>query len=181
MITALRKHWPEYLTEAAGLGIFMVSACTVTGILEHPASPVRRAIPDAIVRRVLVGIAMGLTAISIVYSRWGKQSGAHLNPSFTLAFFRLGKIDLKDAFLYIFLQFVGGLAGVLLSAAIIGAPVRHPSVNYATTVPGVQGPAVAFVAELLISFLQMSVVLKVSNDARMARFTGLFAGALVAT
>jgi aquaporin Z len=181
MLTALRKHWPEYLMEAAGLGIFMVSACIVGGILDYPPSPIRQAIPDPVVRRVLGGIAMGLTAISIVYSPWGKQSGAHLNPSFTLTFFRLGKVEAKDTFFYVVSQFVGGLAGVFLCAAVIGSPIRHPSVNYVVTVPGVQGPSVAFGAELLISFLLMSVVLRVSNHPRLARFTGLFAGTLVAT
>jgi aquaporin Z len=39
----------------------------------------------------------------------------------------------------------------------------------------------AFLAELLISFVLMTVVLTVSNTQRLARFTGLFAGALVAT
>ena len=137
MLTALRKHWPEYLMEAAGLGIFMISACIVGRILNYPASPVRQAIPDPVVRRVLGGITMGLTAISIVYSPWGKQSGAHLNPSLTLTFFRLGKVEAKDTFFYVVSQFVGGLAGVLLCAAVIGRPIRYPSVNYVVTVPGV--------------------------------------------
>jgi hypothetical protein len=42
------------------------------------------------------------------------------------------------------------------------------------------GPAVAFVAEFLISFGLMLAVLIVSNTLRAARFTGLFAGALMA-
>ena len=167
--------------EAGGLGIFMVSACLAVTIFEYPASPVRQAIPDAVIRRVLIGIAMGLTAISIVYSPWGKQSGAHLNPSFTLAFFRLGKVEAIDALFYVLAQFSGAMIGVLLSAAFIGSPIGHPTVSYAVTVPGIQGPAVAFVAELLISFLLMTVVLRVSNHPRLARFTGLFAGFLVAT
>ena len=66
-------------------------------------------------RLLLVGMAMGLTAISIVYSPWGKQSGAHLNPSVTLAFFRLGKIASWDAFFYVTAQFVGGISNPTLN------------------------------------------------------------------
>jgi aquaporin Z len=124
---------------------------------------------------------MGLTAVSIVYSPWGKQSGAHFNPSVTLTFFRLGKVEAKDAFFYVLAQFVGGASGVFLAAKIIGSPVGHPSVKYAVTLPGARGQAVAFGAELLISFVLMTTVLRASNLARLARFTGVVAGTLVAT
>jgi aquaporin Z len=59
--------------------------------------------------------------------------------------------------------------------------VAHQSVNYATTLPGPDGPIVALFAEIVISFILMSVVLTVSNTKRLARWTGIFAGALVAT
>jgi hypothetical protein len=35
---ALRRHWPEYLMEAAGLGLFMVSAGLFGTLLFHPGS-----------------------------------------------------------------------------------------------------------------------------------------------
>jgi aquaporin Z len=181
VIDALRTHWPEYLMEAAGLGVFMISACVFTVLLEHPASPARQSIADPLLRRILIGIAMGLTAVCIIYSPWGKQSGAHINPSVTLAFFRLGKIEPWDAFFYVSAQFAGGLAGVLISAAALGNSIADPSVNYAVTLPGPGGPGVAFLAELLISFGLMSVVLVATNTDRLSRLTGLFAGVLVAT
>ena len=71
---ALKRHWPEYLMEAAGLGLFMVSACLFGTLMEHPGSPVRQAIADPFLRRVFIGLAMGLTAVGIIYSPWGKQS-----------------------------------------------------------------------------------------------------------
>ena len=40
---------------------------------------------------------------------------------------------------------------------------------------------VAFLAEVIISFLQMSLILRFSNTLRLARFTGLFAGAMITT
>jgi aquaporin Z len=181
MRNALRQHWPEYLMEAAGLGLFMIAACVFGTLLEYPASAIRQAITDPVLRRLLMGLAMALTAISIIYSPWGKRSGAHLNPSVTLTFFRLGKVAPWDALFYVAAQFVGGLVGVLLAAIILGQALGGPPVHYVATIPGASGPGVAFLAEVVITFLLMSVLLALTNTPRLARYTGLFAGALVAT
>lgn len=167
--------------EAAELAVFMLSACVFTVLLWHPASPVHQSIQNPIMRRILTGIAMGLTAVAIIYSPWGRRSGAHLNPSVTLTFWRLGKIRPWDACFYIVAQFAGGVCGVFVSAMLLGNRIGHPAVNYATTVPGDGGPWVAFAAELLIAFVLMSTVLIVSNQPNVARLTGIFAGVLVAT
>ena len=176
---ALKHHWPEYLMEAFGLGVFMVSACAFGTLLEHPGSRAHQAVPDATARRVLMGAAMGLTNIVNIYSPWGKRSGAHINPSTTWTFFRLGKINLWDAIFYSLSQFVGGVTGVLIAQAAIKRFLAHPSVNYVATTPGSRGIAVAFMAEVIISFILMSVVLRVSNTAKLAQYTGLFVSALV--
>ena len=181
MLEKLTNHWPEYLMEAAGLGIFMVSACIFATILEYPGSTIRQTIDDPIIRRALMGLAMGFTAIGIIYSPWGKQSGAHINPSITLAFLRLGKIEPWDAVFYMGAQFVGGLSAVLLIAILLGSTLAHPSVNYVATIPGTDGTGIAFLAEFAISFILMSVVLVSTNTQKLSRWTGLFAGVLVAT
>jgi aquaporin Z len=181
MMDALKKHWPEYLMEAVELGLFMFSACAFTVLLYHPSSPVAQTIHDGVLRRLVMGVAMGSTAIAIVFSPLGQRSGAHFNPSVTWTFFRLGKVELWDAAFYTLFQFAGGVAGVMLASLALGKLVAHQSVNYAATLPGPDGPAIAFLAEILISFVLMSVVLTVSNTKRLARWTGIFAGALVAT
>jgi len=158
----------------------MISACVFGVLLEHPASPVRRAIPDPFLRRVPMGLAMGSTAIGIIFSPWGKQSGAHLNPSVTLTFLRLGKIAPADALFYILFQFAGGIAGVVLAATFLRNTLTHPAVNYVATQPGPSGAGPAFLAEAGISFILMSVVLLATNNRLFARFTGCFAGTLVA-
>lgn len=180
-IDVLKLHWPEYLMEAWGLGLFMLLACSFGVLLEHPASPVHQAIPNVFIRRVLMGTAMGLTAILNIYSPWGKRSGAHTNPSTTLTFLRLGKVQPVDAVFYTLSQFAGGVLGTLTAARLFANSIAHPKVNYVATAPGMNGAAVAFAAEAIISFILMSVVLRVSNSGKLSRFTGLFAGALVAT
>jgi aquaporin Z len=180
MIRALPRHWPEYLIEAWALGTFMVSAAMFTALLEHPGSPVHQFIPNGHIRRALVGLAMGLTAIALIYSPWGQRSGAHMNPATTLTFLRLGKITGWNAALYLAAQFIGGVSGVLLSKWILGPVLAHRSVNYVVTVPGSSGALAAFVAELAIACGMMLMVLYTTNSPKLARYTGGFVGALVA-
>ena len=166
--------------EAAGLGLFMMSAVLVTTLFEYPHSSLQALLPNPAMRRILIGLAMGGTAIALIYSPWGKRSGAHLNPVVTLTFFRLGKIEGIDAAFYIFSQFIGGAAGLLLGATALGMAVEHPAVNYAVTIPGSEGAAIAFIAEAAISFGLMLVVLIASNRPALNPWTGVFAGCLVA-
>src|SRR5262245_8147707 len=181
MAEVLKRHWPEYLMESWGLGLFMFLACAFGVLLDHPSSPLRQMIGDATLRRVLFGSAMGATAILNIYSPWGKRSGAHFNPATTLTFLRLGKVDTSDAVFYSLSQFAGGISGVLAAQLLLGSLVAHPNVNFVATVPGESGVAVAFIAEVAITFILISVVLRVSNTASLARYTGLFAGVLVMT
>jgi aquaporin Z len=181
MTEALKHHWPEYLIEAAGLGLFMISAFSFATLLEHPASPLHQAIASPLLRRLLMGLAMGGTAIVVIYSPWGKQSGAHINPSTTLTFYRLGKVAPWDALFYILGQFIGGALGAIIAATLLSPLAAHPSVNYIITIPGAAGAWGAFIAEIVIAFILMTVILQVSNNPKLHKFTGLCAGALVAT
>jgi aquaporin Z len=168
------------LIEAACLGLFMISAFTFGVILEHPASVVRQHFSDPLTRRFLMGLAMGGTAIAIIYSPWGKQSGAHINPSTTITFFRLGKVATWDAAFYVGSQFFGALTGALAASLALASWSSHPAVNYVVTSPGETGAFIAFIAEVAITFILMTVILHVSNNRRAHKFTGLCAGLLVA-
>ncbi len=180
MLESLRQHWPEYLIEAALLGLFMISAALFTALLEYPGSPVHSWIPNPTARRALIGLAMGLTAIALIYSPWGQRSGAHMNPAVTLTFLRLGKMPAWDALFYVAAQFVGGVGGVWLAQLVLGPVLAHPAVNYVATVPGSAGVGIAFAAEAAIACGLMLTVLFATNHPRLAPFTGCLAGALVA-
>src|SRR5437870_13647490 len=131
---AVGSHWPEYAMEAAGLGTFMIVACAATVLLEHPASRLHAI--DPTVRRALMGLAMGLTAVALIHSPWGRRSGAHMNPAVTLSFVRLGLVRPVDGLFYGLSQVVGGTLGVTAGYLLTAGALARPEANWVATVPG---------------------------------------------
>jgi len=172
-------HWPEALLDGLGLGLFMVAAGGFGTLLEAPASPLHAALPDPLLRRGLMGVAMGLTALGLITSPWGQRSGAHLNPAVTFTFYRLGRVRGRDALAYALAQLLGGLLGTLAVAAVAGPAFLQPPVSGVATLPGEGGAGVAFAAEAAISFLLMSTVLALGRSPSLGRFTPFAAAALV--
>jgi aquaporin Z len=175
----VREKLRIYAMDGALLGVFMVSACLNVALLEHPASPVRAAITSALLRRTLVGLAMGLTAACLIYSRWGKRSGAFMNPAMVLCFLRLGKLSMVDAVGYIAAQLVGSVGGVFMAKLVLPGLLGDPAVNYVATTPsGGEGPA--FLAEFCLAFVLLSTVMTINRSPRFAPYTGACAAVLVA-
>jgi aquaporin Z len=176
---AFNQHWRLYIFEGAELAIFMISACFATVYLFDPSFPAPHLIPSAATRRLLMGIAMGATAVLIIHSPMGKRSGAHFNPAISLSYLRLGKIARWDAIFYVVFQFIGGVSGVAVSALVLGSSLAAPTTDYAVTIPGRYGTAAAFFAELFMSTLLMGVVLWFSNRPSLANYTGCLVGILI--
>jgi aquaporin Z len=177
---SLRLHWPEYLMEAAELALYLFVACGIATLLLHPASPVEPYVMSGIERRALTGVVMGATIVAIVLSPWGKQSGGHFNPAVTFAFYRLGKVEFWDFWFYVAAQFLGAVGGVSVARYMLRGAPGNNAVRYAVTVPGMWGNAVAFAAEIVISFVLMLTVLFVTNRSRLAPYTPYIVGLLIA-
>ena len=168
----------KYLDEALGLGIFMFSAGFFDMLIDHPELPVRQMIHDDLLRRFLIGLSMGLTGLSIFTSRFGKASGAYINPSVTLVRFLLGDISLKNALFYAVFQFLGGVAGMFLVYLLFPGLIANPAINYIVTAPSA-GLPVAFVMEFAISLFLIIVVLFTDNSKVWAKYTPFFVAALI--
>ena len=117
---ASSRRYVEYVCEALGLGLFMMSAGIFGTMLENPTSSWHQYLDDPQFRRVLIGLAMGMTAIALIYSPWGRRSGAHNNPAVTITFWSLGKVKTIDACGYVVAQFVGAMVGTFLVGGLFG-------------------------------------------------------------
>jgi aquaporin Z len=178
-MNSLRKNWKVYSMEAVCLGLFMMSASFFGTILEYPGSVVRQSLPNDLVRLVLMGLAMGLTATGIIYSPMGKLSGAHMNPAVTFTFYKLNKIKGIDAIFYSLFQCIGGIVAMILMRLLLGVYLADSHVNYVITAPGRFGALIAFFTEVLIAFGMMTMVLVTTSNRNLSKYTGGIAGLMV--
>jgi len=179
MKAAFRKNWKHYLQEALGLAIFMISACFFSAMLFSEISSWY--LPNVMMRNVLMGIAMGATALFIFYSPFTAPSGSQINPAVTLTFLRLDKMCKYDAMFFVLFQIIGGAVAVFIMQRLMGSILTDPPVSSAVTVPGKTGVWWALVIELIIAFITMSMVLITSNNDKLKKYTRIFAGCLVCT
>ena len=158
----------------------MFSATFFDVLIDHPDLYIHSHIPYPIIRRALIGIFMGLTALYILNSPFGKKSGAHINPSVTLVQYRLGNISDKDALWYVVFQCLGGAAGMLVIYLLMPRLVMNPIINYIVTKPGDAGISIAFILEFIISFVLMTTVLYTNSSKQLSKYTSWFVAVLIA-
>lgn len=128
---------------AAGCGAIVANAI-------HPGS----------LGAVGVSLVFGLVIMAMIYAG-GHLSGAHYNPSVTVAFTLARHFPLRDALAYIGAQFVGATVGALL---LLGAWPSKPG-HLGTTLPSV-GTATAFGYEVVLTAFLMFVITAVATDTR---------------
>lgn len=158
----------------------MVLVCSCVAAFESPKSPLLEMIPRAGARTALLACIVGISATFLIHSPWGKRSGAHMNPAITLSFLRLRKIRPFDALFYILAQIIGGTIGVIVAALLWGDLFTSPPVHYAVTRIGSTGEVMGFVAEAIISFVLMAIILFFTTSIRLIRYTGVAVGIALA-
>lgn len=129
----------------------------------------------------LVGVALahGLT-IAVMVSALGHVSGGHFNPAITVGLFVTGKIEVRDAILYIVAQLLGGYVGALAVKSsfsfMLYAPVSLgvPMLSASTLV------STGILVECVLTFFLVMVVFGTVIDSRASQMGGLFIGLAVA-
>ena len=159
--------------EAVEVGLLMMCICFAGALVYSEGSPLRHLSLSLAAKSFLMGGMVAVSTFLIIRSRFGRRSGAHLNPAITLAYLWLDRIHRWDAVSYMIAQFAGGLAGVFLAYQMLGHHLSAPPVRYVVTLPGDYGGAVAFLAEFLLSASVMVVILFATNHRSLTRFSPL--------
>jgi aquaporin Z len=172
-------HWAEWGSEFAGTAILLFGGLSGLFLDFAPGSPVAAVLPGQSVRLLLTGLILGATGLLVTVSPLGRRSGAHLNPSVSLAFWRRGHMHPHDLIGYVTAQTVGAAAGTLSARWCWGT--RAAALDLGVTRPehGISTAAAAGI-EALLTFILISGILLAVSSARTARWTPLVAWGLVA-
>ncbi len=125
-----------------------------------------------------VALAFGLVIVAMAFSI-GNISGCHINPAVSLAMFLDGRLSLTDFIGYLIAQFAGGIAGAGILATMWGDTdyLANCSNHYIYTQTGDERIFAAFVLEVILTFIFVFVIMRVTSEAETSKNAGLFIGA----
>lgn len=132
-----------------------------------------------------IALAFGFTMLALAYAI-GPISGCHLNPAVTLGMLAAKRMDLQEAVKYWIAQVVGGIVGAaLLFLVAKQVPGLKTSDAFGSNGFGDRSAvqingAGAFIAEVVLTFLFVYVVLSVTHKIAMVGFDGLPIGLALA-
>ena len=130
---------------------------------------------------IMTALVFGLVLLVLVYGI-GPISGCHVNPAVTIGFLAAKRISLSDAIGYWVAQIVGGVAGAAgLYGIVHSSPLYHSSVGLGADGYGKSSiiganAAGAFVAEIVLTFVFVFVILAVTRRASNATVAGIVIG-----
>ena len=124
-----------------------------------------------------VALAFGLTIIAAAYGI-GHISGAHLNPAVSLGIWASGRMPGKDLLPYICAQVFGAIIAASVLFLIKGCcNIGDFAANgYGEHSPGGYGMLAALIAETVLTFVFLLVILGATDKTAPAGFAGLAIG-----
>ncbi len=127
-----------------------------------------------------VAIAFGLTVLTMVYAI-GHISGCHLNPAVSIGLCIGGRFDKKDLLPYIIAQVLGGIAGAAILYVIVKGTPGMETGSFAANgfgehSPGGYGMLSALVAEIVMTFMFLVVILGATHPKAPKGFAGIAIG-----
>ncbi|GAC1694377.1 MAG: aquaporin [Ktedonobacteraceae bacterium] len=173
-------HFSEYGAEFIGTAFLIFVGLSAVVFDFGKGLPPTSLIPDVSLRRLITGLIFAGSGSLVAISPLGKLSGAHINPSVSLAFWAHGKMKHIDLIGYILAQFLGAISGEVL-LVLVWRKYAH-SITNGMTLPGAGYPLwFVFVAEMGLTCLLVLLIFLFVSSRHLMRWTPLMTWFLVAT
>lgn len=128
-----------------------------------------------------VSLAFGLTVLTMAYAI-GHISGCHLNPAVTIGLIAGGRFPVKELLPYVVAQVVGAVAGAAALYAIASGKEGFTlasgfaSNGYGEYSPGGYSLVACFVAEIVLTFMFLMIILGATDRRAPAGFAPIAIG-----
>lgn len=166
-----RFPWRLFWAEFVGTGTLLLGGLSLVIFMFGDGNPFAQIVPSVDLRRVINGFLFGSIGASIALSKVGKESGAHVNPVVTMAFWLVGRLDKRDAVAYVLGQLAGAAVGCVPLLAW-GAMGR--SISFAATTPGKgYSMSAALMGEVVTTFALVAGLCFFLAFRNLRRFTPL--------
>jgi aquaporin Z len=136
---------------------------------------------------VVTALAFGLVLLALVYAL-GAISGCHVNPAVTLGFLAARRIPLGEAIQYWVAQIVGAIVGALVLWGMFNGAQGYSVDKQGLGADGFGSASMvhlnaagAFLAEVVLTFLFVFVVLTVTRKAAWPQLGGVAIGLALTT
>jgi|SRR5262245_10955655 len=163
--------WRLLVSEMVGTALLLLGGLSIVIFMFGAGSPMERLVPSVVVRQCITGFLFGCVGASIAVSAVGKESGAHINPAVTLAFWLMQKLDGRTALAYVLAQLAGAIAGTV-PLLVWGSMGR--SVAFGAALPGAgYTTATVFMGEAMTTFTLIAGLCVFIGFRRLRPFTPL--------
>jgi MIP family channel proteins len=149
------------VAELIGTFILVFTGCAVAvaAILQRPTAG------PAFYDSLAVALAFGI-ALVVIVAAIGHVSGAHVNPAVTLALAVTNKFSWQYVPIYLGAQLVGAILGAVAVWITYGSAAREAASLAATFPTEGVGDLQALLAEILVTFILVFVIISVATDER---------------
>ncbi len=164
----------KVVAEFIGTAVLVIFGCGSAVAANTLLGNANQAVPLAF-STLLIAFAFGLVIVAMAYSI-GNVSGCHINPAVSIAMLISGKMDIKEFVAYIAAQFAGAIAGAGLLCFMFSSNASLGTNGFASaSALGVSMP-VAFVVEIVLTFVFVIAILGVTSKVENGAVVGLVIG-----
>ena len=152
----------KYISEMIGTMVLVLMGCGSAVFAGNMAGTV-----GAGVGTVGVALAFGLSVVAMAYAIGG-ISGCHINPAITLGVFLTGRMNGKDAGMYMLFQVIGAIIGSAILFALVSTGAHDGPTVTGSNSFGDGEMLQAFIAEAVFTFIFVLVVLGTTDSKKGA-------------
>lgn len=149
----------KYIAEMIGTMVLVLMGCGSAVFAGNMADTV-----GAGVGTLGVAFAFGLSVVAMAYGIGG-ISGCHINPAITLGVCLSGRMNTKDAIMYMIFQIMGAVIGSAILFALVSTGAHEGPTTSGSNGFGEGEMLQAFIAETVFTFIFVLVVLG-STDSK---------------